>query len=214
MKRLYIAIACSLIVITVSCSPKERPERVTSPQEVIKPAFPTVTKARKDLLFRYRTKDGWAQAISMDEVPAGNRSLVQVIDLSLTPKERDSASFIHLVDLTAADGAGLYPGHTIARSELETALAQNAKPEPQTPIVMYSTSWCGVCKKAAKYMRKNDLVFVEKDIEKDRAAASELMAKKKAQGVPGNGVPVFDIGGKLIGGFDPGTIMKLARPKG
>ena len=180
----------------------------------VKPVFPLVNETRTDLLFRYRTEDGWSQALTVAEVPIDSRTLVQVIDLSLPPKVRNSAAFIHLVDLTKPDTSGTFTGHTIPRGELEKALATDAKPAPQTPIIMYSTSWCGVCKKAAKYMRDNDLIFQEKDIEKDKSAARELMAKKKAQGVPGNGVPVFDIGGKLLGGFDPGTIMKLARPKG
>ena len=213
MNTQYIVAAMLVSAWVTGCTREPSPSAETQPAAV-KPAFPVVNETRTDLLFRYRTEDGWSQALTVAEVPAESRTLVQVIDLSLPPKARNSAGYIHLVDLTKTDASGVFTGHTIPRGELEKALAKDAEPAPQVPIIMYSTSWCGVCKKAAKYMRDNELIFQEKDIEKDRDAARALMAKKKAQGVPGNGVPVFDIGGKLLGGFDPGSIMKLARPKG
>lgn len=32
-------------------------------------------------------------------------------------------------------------------------------------VVMYSASWCGVCKKARKYFKQNNIAFVEYDVE-------------------------------------------------
>ena len=37
-------------------------------------------------------------------------------------------------------------------------------------VIMYATDWCGYCKKARRYFRKNGISFTEYDIEKDAAA--------------------------------------------
>ena len=37
-------------------------------------------------------------------------------------------------------------------------------------VVMYSTEWCGVCKRAKKYMQKKGVKFKEYDIEKSSDA--------------------------------------------
>ena len=56
-------------------------------------------------------------------------------------------------------------------------------------------------------MQAEGIAFVEKDIEKDQAAAEELQRKAAQAGVASNGVPMFDIGGKIMGGFDPKALV-------
>lgn len=67
-----------------------------------------------------------------------------------------------------------------------------------TPII-YSTSWCGYCKMAKQYLEGKNISFVEKNIEEDSEAHEELM--KKING-DFRGVPVIDIHGTIILGFD------------
>jgi glutaredoxin len=62
-------------------------------------------------------------------------------------------------------------------------------------VVMYSTSWCGYCKKAARYFRQKKIPFTEYDIEKSAKAANEY---KKLRG---RGVPVILIGDRRMNGF-------------
>lgn len=69
-------------------------------------------------------------------------------------------------------------------------------------VVVYSTTWCGYCKKAKKWLTSHGVSFVEKDIEQDKDAAAELAQKARASGVQPGGVPVIDFRGKLILGFD------------
>lgn len=66
-------------------------------------------------------------------------------------------------------------------------------------ITIYSTTWCGYCKMAMKYLGDKDIAFKDKNIEEDSNAYNELMGK-----IDGNfmGVPVIDIDGKIILGFD------------
>ncbi len=70
-------------------------------------------------------------------------------------------------------------------------------------VVLYSTSWCGYCKMTAKYLHDKGVNFVEKDIEKDAEAHAELMGKIHNDF---RGVPVTDINGTLVLGFDRASI--------
>ena len=65
-------------------------------------------------------------------------------------------------------------------------------------VELYTTSWCGYCKKAKTFFNKRGIPFVEYDIEKDRAAL-----KRKQKLSPGSGVPVAVINGRPINGFSP-----------
>ena len=62
-------------------------------------------------------------------------------------------------------------------------------------VVMYSTSWCGVCKKAKRYFARKKIPYTEYDIEKSEKAAREF---KKLRG---RGVPVILVGDSRMNGF-------------
>ena len=62
-------------------------------------------------------------------------------------------------------------------------------------VVMYSTDWCGYCKKARKYFTDNSIPFTEYDIEKNRSA--RIRYKKMGA----TGVPVITVGKKRMNGF-------------
>jgi glutaredoxin len=76
-------------------------------------------------------------------------------------------------------------------------------------VVVYKTAWCGVCKKVESYLKKKGVAYEAKDIEKDRSAAAELQAKAQAQNVRTGSVPVIDVRGQLIVGFDRARLEKL-----
>ncbi len=69
----------------------------------------------------------------------------------------------------------------------------------QSKPIIYSTNWCGYCKMLKQYLSQKGIDYIEKDIEVDGDALSELEAKM-GQGF--RTVPVTDIGGTLIVGFD------------
>ncbi|MFL0802031.1 MAG: glutaredoxin family protein [Agarilytica sp.] len=72
-------------------------------------------------------------------------------------------------------------------------------------VVMYSTSWCGYCKKARNYFLAKNIPFVEYDIEKDRNA------KRRYDQIGGSGVPVILYKGGRINGFNPSSFDRLYR---
>lgn len=75
-------------------------------------------------------------------------------------------------------------------------------------ITVYSTTWCGFCHSAKQYFDKLGVKYTDVDVEKDPAAAQE-MVKKSGQ----MGVPVLDIDGTIIVGFDKSRIDQLLLKK-
>ncbi len=69
------------------------------------------------------------------------------------------------------------------------------------PVIIYTTSWCSVCKAAKAHLRAKGVSFIEKDIEKDPAAAAE-----KQKLAPGSSVPVISVGGRILVGFDAAAL--------
>lgn len=76
-------------------------------------------------------------------------------------------------------------------------------------VVVYSTAWCGYCRKAKAWLTKKGIAFTERDIEKDPGAAEELAGKAQRAGVKPNGVPVIDARGTLVLGFDEQRLEQL-----
>jgi glutaredoxin-like YruB-family protein len=68
------------------------------------------------------------------------------------------------------------------QSPLNPVKAAAAKSYPR--IVMYSVSWCPHCKEAKEYLIRNNVPFINRDVEVDEKAMEELTGKYKSQGVP------------------------------
>lgn len=66
-------------------------------------------------------------------------------------------------------------------------------------VIVYSTSWCAFCHTEMDWLKKLGVEFEAKDIEAEPAARDELLEKN---GGNFQGVPVTDIAGELILGFD------------
>jgi len=81
--------------------------------------------------------------------------------------------------------------------------------DPQ--VTVYSTTWCAFCKTEKQWLDKLGVKYTAKDIEEDKEAYNELMEKN---GGNFQGVPVTDIGGELVLGFDRGKLDALLKEKG
>ena len=68
-------------------------------------------------------------------------------------------------------------------------------------IIIYSTPTCVYCKMAKEFFTKNGIAYEERDVAADEAARNEMFAKSHQMGVP-----VIDIDGKIIVGFEKKTI--------
>lgn len=73
-------------------------------------------------------------------------------------------------------------------------------------VIIYGASWCGACHEAEAYLRKKNVPYVDKDIEKDAVAAREMQQKLRANGLAAGSIPVIDVRGKIMVGFNPSAI--------
>lgn len=79
-----------------------------------------------------------------------------------------------------------------------------------TPLVtIYSAPWCAFCKTEKQYLEHLGVAFTVRDIEEDAGAMEELVEKSGQQSVP-----VTDIDGIIIRGFDRAKIDATLRDKG
>lgn len=73
-------------------------------------------------------------------------------------------------------------------------------------VKVYSTPTCPWCVRAKDYFTRNNVAYQDIDVSVDREAAQEMI-KKSGQ----RGVPVIDIDGHIIVGFDQGRIDQLIK---
>ena len=80
-------------------------------------------------------------------------------------------------------------------------------------MIIYGASWCGPCHQAAAYFTKRGIKFIEHDIEKDSSAAREMQAKLAKAGARGGSIPVLDVRGRILIGFDQRAVdQALGQP--
>lgn len=75
-------------------------------------------------------------------------------------------------------------------------------------VVVYSTPTCPWCDRLKSWLRENKIPFKDIDVSENEKAAQEMI-KKSGQ----MGVPVTDIDGKIVVGFDVNTLKKLLKIK-
>lgn len=64
-------------------------------------------------------------------------------------------------------------------------------------VIVYSADWCAFCHAAKEYLDKLGVKYTEKNVEENSEYAEESV-KKSGQ----MGIPVLDIDGQIIVGFD------------
>jgi glutaredoxin len=70
-------------------------------------------------------------------------------------------------------------------------------------VIIYGAEWCGACHDAARYLRSKGIPYVEKDVEKDASAAREMQQKLTQNGLRAGSIPVIDVRGRVMVGFNP-----------
>jgi glutaredoxin 3 len=85
----------------------------------------------------------------------------------------------------------------------------NDKPKKKRKrVIVFSTPTCTYCNQAKRYLRSRGVRFRDVDVSRDAAAARDLVRRSGQQGVP-----VLDIGGKIIVGFNRPEIDKMLELK-
>ena len=71
-------------------------------------------------------------------------------------------------------------------------------------ITIYSTPTCPWCHKVKQYLTENGISFTDVNVADDAAKAEEMVRKSEQMGVP-----VIEIDGEIIVGYDKERIDKL-----
>jgi glutaredoxin len=170
---------------------------------------------------------------SVADVPLMGRDAVRVVDPD--KDDGTHADRVFVADLRTAGADGAFPVRVMTRADFEAlAVARrektgptlasagpppasaapptddtpsgSAKPPAHALVVIYGASWCGACHDAEKYLRSKGVPYVEKDIEKDPGAAREMQDKLAKNGLRSGSIPVIDVRGKVMVGFNPQEI--------
>jgi glutaredoxin 3 len=167
-------------------------------------------------------------------VPAGARRVVRLVsapavDGVMRPMAdragaRDDAPVL-VVDLDAPETDGSWRAAPDSRLGFErralaalppgrashVALGAGAEtvPMPTERVVLYGTSWCAACAHARELLRERRVVFDDRDVEREPAAAAEVVALGAAGGATIDRVPVIAIHGRFLVGFDADRLTNL-----
>ncbi|HOM03675.1 MAG TPA: Uxx-star family glutaredoxin-like (seleno)protein [Acetivibrio sp.] len=71
-------------------------------------------------------------------------------------------------------------------------------------VIVYTTPTCPWCTRVKEYLDEKGVSYREINVASDRNAAMEMIRKSGQRGVP-----VVDIGGNIVVGFDQGKIDSL-----
>jgi glutaredoxin len=185
-------------------------------------------------LFTYATPEGaFVTAESPETVPEVSRGVVRAIDPK-APTSPSGDTDVMVVDVAKLLTQGKVPGKRVGRDLFETQALALLPPGDssilsdhpndadagtagegsnlngrQAAVIVYGTSWCGACRTARQYFLAHNVPFLDKDVEKDPAAADELQKKATKLGVNTDRVPILDVRGRLLIGFDPKRVQAL-----
>lgn len=158
------------------------------------------------------------------DVPAEGRALVRVV---VSDREDGTHDRFYVADLGQKREDGSYPTRTLRRRDWESEiekrrdayLARTAPPRPASSdaqgrpspaqangavtVIIYGASWCGPCHQAADWLKQKGVPYVLKDVETTPGAAAELQEKLSRSGQRGGSIPVLDVRGQILVGWNP-----------
>jgi glutaredoxin len=227
------AIMLTLVAALAGSAGCRRPAAAVAAKEDAAAALPfTVREDSQGLLFTWVDEKGdFHVEQKVGDVPIIGRDAVRAVDP--TREETTHGDVVYVADLRVANLDGTYPVHTMTRDDFD-ALALTRREKAGQPtlatasardagsaggpgaagatvagrpaVIVYGASWCSACHQAMAYMKKKGIAFIEKDIEQDPEAASEMNGKLKRAGLRGGSIPVLDVRGRILVGFEPHAV--------
>ena len=71
-------------------------------------------------------------------------------------------------------------------------------------VIVYSTPTCPYCRRAKDFLKEKNVAFEDVNVAADHGRAMEMINKSGQMGVP-----VVDIGGEIVIGFQPVIMSEL-----
>jgi glutaredoxin len=75
-------------------------------------------------------------------------------------------------------------------------------------VTLLTTVWCGVCKRAKKFLDEKGIAYTEYDVEKN------TFGKAEYKRLNGKGVPIIQVGNQRMNGFSAGRLEKMLKNVG
>jgi glutaredoxin len=123
------------------------------------------------------------------------------IHFSSSPPEKGK---VEKIDVQVNSIPGYSPKKDSAKSQFKFDPGLISKRKfPSKDVIMYSASWCGYCKQARRYFKKNKIAFDEYDIEKSSKGKADYRK------LGGNGVPLILVGKQRMSGFSEAGFKKI-----
>ena len=143
----------------------------------------------KVLYYQYIDDRGSIRLVeSMGEVPMTSWDRMQIIEIDASPVRLQTPRAPH-----------------VQRGPERRAFAYT----PDPTVIVYSTSWCGFCRKTFAYLDAKGIRYQNRDIEKDDDYRQELIRKTGR-----TSIPVVEIDGTLVRGFNPHKMDRLLAAAG
>jgi glutaredoxin len=121
------------------------------------------------------------------------------------PRPRDTARRVEPMPVRVARRNVAMPtGVVAARDE--------GAPRPivrEARVTVYGASWCGACRAAASWLRREGVPFAERDVEADPGARDAMEAVCAREGLACRGIPVIEASGRAMVGFDPQALGEM-----
>lgn len=83
-------------------------------------------------------------------------------------------------------------------------MAKDTADKKKKRVIVFSTPTCTYCNSAKHYLRSKGIRFRDVDVSKDPAAVRDMVRRSGQQGVP-----VIDIGGRIVVGFNRAEVDRL-----
>lgn len=150
-------------------------------------------EAARRLYYQFVDERGSVRFVErLDDVPPQWRATVGFVEMDGPPPISPADAQRRRAARYAARGSGL---------QAERSRGANTPRD----VVMYSADWCGWCKKAKAYLDDKRVPYRERDV--DNPAVMAELVEKTGQ----RGIPVFDVDGRIMTGFDPAGLDQLLR---
>jgi glutaredoxin len=207
----------ALLVASAACQESAEPSPVTSlsaalERDPIEPPF-AVTDGAEGLVLTWVDEEGPHTVASIADVPEAHRDVVRVDSLRIAPEQRLAPENVYVADLRAPGEGGAYAVRVAPRAAFDAYVDGAGGDDPAAaagaPVVLYGATWCGACRQARSYFEEHGIAFVDRDIEREPGARSEMLRKAQAAGVNATGIPVIDFRGTILAGFNPAAIEQL-----
>jgi glutaredoxin len=140
-------------------------------------------------------EDELAKSLRMLERAEQERRAREQVELARQQEQRAAAALQRERDEKVRDERR----HAMVQHELDALGLSSAR--RNVSIIMYSTSWCGVCSRARAYMQQQNIPFTDLDVEHDAAAHERQRALN-----PRGGVPTISIDDDVLVGFSPESL--------